>query len=114
MQTVNVTYLEEVCGGSKEVIREMVDIFLEQIPEFYSEMKTLLDNKQYYDLGLLAHKAKSSVAIMGMDKLALRLKELELIAKAGDKTVKYNIYVEEFYSETEKAVEELNSYINNM
>jgi HPt (histidine-containing phosphotransfer) domain-containing protein len=113
MNTINVTYLEEVCGGSKEIIREMVDIFLEQVPQFYSEMRNLVDDKKYHDLGLLAHKAKSSIAIMGMDYLARRLKELELIAKAGEKVEIYEEYLIEFKSETGKAVEELNAYLNN-
>lgn len=114
MNTINVTYLEEVCGGSKEIIREMVDIFLGQVPEFYSEMKILLDDKKYHDLGLLAHKAKSSVAIMGMNYLASKLKELEIIAKAGEKVETYEEYLIDFKSETGKAVEELNAYLNNM
>lgn len=114
MNTVNVTYLEEVCGDSKEVIREMVDIFIEQVPEFYSEMQSLYNDSKYHDLGLLAHKAKSSVAIMGMDSLALKLKEFELIAKAGEKTEQYITYIDEFHSETEKAIKELKDYINKM
>lgn len=114
MNTVNVTYLEEVCGDSKELIREMVDIFIEQVPEFYTDMQSLYNNKKYHDLGLLAHKAKSSIAIMGMDKLAVKLKELELIAKAGEKTEQYSAYIDEFYTETEKAIKELENYINNL
>lgn len=114
MNTINVTYLEEVCGGSKEIIKEMVDIFIEQVPEFYSEMRSLLDDKKYQDLGLLAHKAKSSVAIIGMDYLARKLKELELIAKEGEKVETYEDYLSEFKSETGKAVKELNTYLNNI
>lgn len=114
MNTVNVTYLEEVCGGSKEIIKEMVGIFFDQVPEFYSEMKSLMEDKNYYDLGLLAHKAKSSVAIMGMQALAGRLKELELIAKAGERSSEYGAFIQEFYDETGKAVSELKEYINNL
>ena len=114
MKTVNVTYLEEVCGGSEEVIKEMVDIFLEQVPEFYNEMQGLLREKKYHDLGMLAHKAKSSVAIMGMDHLALRLKELELSAKSEEKVDEYNNYLAEFKTETDKAIAELKVYLNNL
>ena len=39
--------------------------------EIYNEMKSLLAAKNYLHLGLLAHKAKSSVAIMGMKELAI-------------------------------------------
>ena len=112
--TINVTYLEEVCGGSEEIIKEMVSIFLEQIPEFFGEMSNLLRTEKYHDLGLLAHKAKSSVAIMGMDYLAGKLKELELIAKAGENIPSYEDYLKDFKIETDKALEELNTYIKNI
>jgi HPt (histidine-containing phosphotransfer) domain-containing protein len=114
MNTVNVTYLEEVCGGSKEIIREMVDIFIGQVPEFYSEMQSLYNDGKYHELGLMAHKAKSSVAIMGMDSLAGKLKELELLAKAGENTGEYSNYIHEFHIETEKAIRELEEYTNKM
>ena len=39
-------------------------------------MKSLLAEKNYNSLGLLAHKAKSSVAIMGMNDLADMLKNI--------------------------------------
>jgi HPt (histidine-containing phosphotransfer) domain-containing protein len=114
MSTINVKYIEEVCGGSKEIIREMVDIFIEQIPEFYSEMQALYNDKKYHELGLLAHKAKSSVAIMGMESLAGKLKELELEAKAGENTGEYLNYIQAFFDETEKAIRELKEYTNKM
>lgn len=114
MNTIDVKYLEEVCGGSKEIIREMVDIFIEQIPEFYSEMQSLYNDGKYHELGLLAHKAKSSVAIMGMDSLAGKLKELELQAKAGEKTGEYINYIQAFFDETQNALRELEEYTNKM
>ncbi len=114
MNTVNVTYLEEVCGDSKEIIKEMVDIFIEQIPGFCSEMHSLYNDEKYHDLGLLAHKAKSSVAIMGMESLAVQLKEFELIAKSGEKTEQYSTYIDKFCTETDKAIKELKDYINKM
>ncbi len=114
MEIINVDYIEEVCGGSKEIIKEMVDIFRQQIPEFCNEMKSLLDSGQNYNLGLLAHKAKSSVAIMGMQDLADKLKELEHKAKKGEEAESYSEYIEAFKRDTSLALKELDDYIKNI
>ncbi len=63
---INMEYLDSVSGGDTSIINEIVVLFKEQSVEIYDEMKSLLESKNYISLGLLAHKAKSSVAIMGM------------------------------------------------
>ena len=110
---INTEYLDSVSGGDSEMIREIVDLFKEQVVEFHNEMKSLLKKKNYYSLGLLAHKAKSSVAIMGMSELATMLKTLELQAKEGQESEKYQSYVDKFRNDTLEAVKELDDLIIN-
>lgn len=64
---INIEYLDSVSGGDSGIIGEIVIMFREQCIEIHNEMKSLLSVKNYTSLGLLAHKAKSSVAIMGMN-----------------------------------------------
>ena len=111
MHRINVSYIEEVCGKDKEIITEMVNIFREQMPELAGEMWELYRNKDYFNLGLIAHKAKSSVAIMGMEDMAIKLKDLELKAKAGEDEDLYEGYIKEFVSQGKEAVSELDDYL---
>jgi len=111
MIRVNVSYIEEVCGKDRDIIAEMVKIFCEQVPEIIHDLKTNYESGNYYELGLVAHKAKSSVAIMGMDELAVKLKELELKAKAGEERDQYEGYIEDYISQTSEAISELNEYL---
>ncbi len=111
---INVDYIEEVCDNASELIREMAEIFRDQVDEFGTELKELHDNKKYYELGLLAHKAKSSIAIMGMDDMAHKLKELELNAKEGIKPETYPALIEEFSRQTEEAMKELDIYLESL
>ena len=113
-KTIDISYIEEVCGGSSELISEMIDIFREQVCEFNNEMKQLYEAKKYYDLGLLAHKAKSSIAIMGMNDLAGKLKELELNAKEGIKIDTYSDYISDFKNQTGEALKELDTYLETL
>ena len=114
MRRVNVTYIEEVCGGEKEIIIEMINIFIEQVPELASEMESLYNEGKFFDLGLIAHKAKSSVAIMGMEELAGILKDLEMKAKGEVEKDLYKGYISEFRSQTIEAIEELRLYIKEL
>ncbi|MCD4769741.1 MAG: Hpt domain-containing protein [Bacteroidales bacterium] len=114
MEIINVSYLEEVCGGSREIVSEMIGIFKDQVTEFYNEMSKLLEEKEYYDLGLLAHKAKSSIAIMGMEDLAMKLKDLEQKAKTGEDTDSYPGYIYDFKAQTKIAISELDIYLNSI
>ncbi len=88
-------------------------MFRDQVAEFNSEMNKLFTEKNFYALGLLAHKAKSSVAIMGMDSLANLLKTFELQAKEGKRTDLYQSYITRFENDTRSALTELNTLIEN-
>jgi HPt (histidine-containing phosphotransfer) domain-containing protein len=97
---INTEYLDSVSGGDHETFYEITSKFREQVAEF--------------NLGLLAHKAKSSVAIMGMSELAVMLKTFELQAKEGKETEKYESYISRFRNETEEALKELDDLISKM
>jgi HPt (histidine-containing phosphotransfer) domain-containing protein len=111
---INTEYLDSVSGGDDATFLEIVAIFREQVAEFHNEMKALLSRKEYYNLGLLAHKAKSSIAIMGINDLAVMLKTFELQAKEGKETEKYESYISRFAKDTEEALKELDDLISKM
>jgi HPt (histidine-containing phosphotransfer) domain-containing protein len=108
---INMEYLDSVSGGDPGIINDIVSMFRDQAVEIHTEMKDLLAAKNYKMLGLLAHKAKSSVAIMGMAELADMLKKFELQAKEEKEPHMYEGYVERFKTETDKAIIELDDVI---
>ncbi len=110
LEYVNLEYIETMSAGDEAIVKELVEVFIDQVPEFITEMKDLYEKKDWTNLGMLAHKAKSSIAIMGMDDLAAMLKEFELDAKSAKSPEKYAGYIERFIDETTHAVEELKAY----
>ncbi len=79
---IDLSYLNSIADGNKEIINELIDIFIEQVPEFTQGLDEYYKNKQWLELGGLAHKAKSSVIAMGMEEMGnVDLKNLELLAK---------------------------------
>lgn len=111
---IDLTYLKNMSAGNKELVMEMIGIFKDQVAEFAVEMDQLLANKEYELLGRLAHKAKSSISIMGLTDLATELKSFEILAKAGEKTDTFPSFVEMFKKETNLAVTELDEVANNI
>lgn len=108
---INPEYLQSVSGGDMSIISEIVDIFREQSSEAYGQMLTYLKAGDHHNLGMLAHKVKSSVTIMGMNDLAAMLKTFEMEAKEGRETGSYLSYIERFRKETEIALIELEHLI---
>jgi len=82
---IDLSYLKEMSGDNKDIMHEMVDIFIEQNPEFTLGIATYFENKQWTNLGAIAHKAKSSVRIMGMSALGDCLEKIEHYSKGNQK-----------------------------
>ena len=103
----DLNYLKTMSGGDPGFIREMIDLFREQIDEYKSIMPELLDKKDYDSLSKIAHKAKSSVAVMGMNEVADLLKELEILASDRKDVDRYESMVSHFLQQSELALTEL-------
>jgi HPt (histidine-containing phosphotransfer) domain-containing protein len=110
----DLTYLKNMSAGNKDLVLEMIGIFKNQVLEFTTDMENLLNKKEYEKLGKLAHKAKSSISIMGLNELASELKTFENLAKAGVDIEKYPIFINKFKEETNEAISELNEVSNNI
>ena len=109
---INTDYLDSVSGGDPDIICEIVGLFREQAVEITAEMKSLYVSGNYKLLGLLAHKAKSSVSIMGMNDLAALLKTFELQAREEKEAHLYESYITRFENDTLAAIEELDDLLS--
>ena len=110
----DLTYLRNMSAGNKELVIEMIDIFKEQVAEFCTGMDNYMKSNEYESLGRLAHKAKSSISIMGLNELADELKKFETLAKAGKEVDKYPIFIKKFKDETYEAMQELEEVAKNI
>lgn len=93
--------------GNPELIQELIDIFTSQAEEYKQEMQDLFGKKDWQALSRLAHKAKSSVAIMGMNELSEMLKDFEIIVRDQKNVDKFPDYIERFTREINEACKEL-------
>jgi HPt (histidine-containing phosphotransfer) domain-containing protein len=113
LENADLTYLHSMADGDDKLIMEMIDIFVEQAREMWVQMQESLDKKDFVTLGRLAHKAKSSLAIMGMETTAQRLKELEVYCGDNKHTELYQDIINIFKAECQLAIVELLAYKND-
>lgn len=68
---VDLNYLHDVAGNDAEFIAEMVQTFLRKNVEYIEEMEGFFTTKNWEELGNIAHKAKSSYAMLGIYALQI-------------------------------------------
>jgi HPt (histidine-containing phosphotransfer) domain-containing protein len=107
-------YLREITGGESEIMKEFIQMFFDQIPEFRDGMTEYLAQGKWKELGELAHKAKSSVMTFGMNDLGHLLKELQLKTQKEEDIDSYPDYVFEFMSALKQAEAELKIELNEL
>lgn len=112
-QFIDMTYLEEMSGGKKELIVEMISIFKKQVPDFIDTMRVYVKEENWKALGKISHKAKASAAIMGMNQLAADLKAFELMTNTRENTSQYDKYISHFDNRFQGAIRELDIYLLN-
>ena len=84
LQNANLDYVEEISGGDNEFKKELIQIFIKQIPEFIENMNKYLTGNNLPDLAKEAHTAKSSVLIFKMEETGKILKKIQLSAESNE------------------------------
>lgn len=108
---VNLDVLKEISEGSNDLMRDLIFLFISQIPVFSEQLDYYYKNEDFTSLGKLAHKIKSSVSMMGISELSSDMKKLEQLAQARKDTQKYPEYIERFKRISTEAVSELNDIL---
>ena len=108
---INMDYLNEMSDGSDDLVQDLIEMFVKQVPVFSEQLDNLYQSGDYILLGKLAHKIKSSVAMMGIKELTADMKTLEIIAKEGKETEKYPVFISRFKTISSEAIIELNDIL---
>ena len=82
---IDLSYLEDITGGDKEMMLEMLSLFLEDIPAQVELIKTAVEEKNMKAVGTESHKLKPALQYVGFNEMYELVKELEIIGKSGDK-----------------------------
>jgi len=73
----DLTYLTKLSNGDKAFIREMLALFIEQVPDMMARMTKYLELKDWNSLSHVAHKMKPSVMFVGLKEIEADVKKVE-------------------------------------
>ncbi len=77
-QVVDLSFLHDMVGGDMEVMREMLDIFMEDTPIYLKTIEEHLAKEDWDPIAKTCHTLKSSIGFMGRNDLVEFAQELQL------------------------------------
>jgi signal transduction histidine kinase/DNA-binding response OmpR family regulator len=81
---LDLSYLRSILGNDQAMITEVIDSFKVETPHILSKMKEAVTSRDSDKIGKMAHKAKASFKMFGMEKAVSALVKLESDAKLDD------------------------------
>jgi HPt (histidine-containing phosphotransfer) domain-containing protein len=113
LHSVNLDYLDDISGGDRNFKKELIVIFLKQIPDFVRNLHRFLLDDEIENLAKEAHTAKSSVLIFMMEETGKNLKKIQLLAENNQKEEIFPLILD-VQNDLEKASKELNIHLNEL
>ncbi|MBA3673652.1 MAG: Hpt domain-containing protein [Chitinophagaceae bacterium] len=115
--TISLDYLSASVSGHKEILLELFDIFIKQIPENIASLNDAIINADYPAIKQISHKLKSTVSVMGISTLKPILDQMEFLATADHENLRLDSIKKLFEQVKEictKAIEEIQFEKNRM
>lgn len=81
--TINLSYLNELSNGNIQFEKEMISLFLHQVPKEILTLRRAFDEHEHGRIAEIAHKMKSSLDIFDRSDLSLSLQNIIDESKSG-------------------------------
>jgi len=104
---IDLSYLKTTTGNDEAIIKELVDLFVFQLPDLKKEILDSFEAKNWHALMEAAHKAKNSFEIMGVKKQAEELKRIEILAKENKDHIDLELLIENFVDTCQLVTDEI-------
>lgn len=114
LEWVNLEYLHNIAGGNDDLIKELIGIFLETVPDTLDRMQTLSENEDWAEVKNQAHKVKANFKYLGMLGLFEIADELERIASTTKEKNKIGGMIQTLSETTAHASIELKEVLKGM
>lgn len=78
---IDLTYLRDVSSGSNEFMIEMIDLFLDQTPDYFNQLDKYIKEENWAKVAEISHKIKPTLAFMGADAAKDSMADIETNAR---------------------------------
>ncbi len=106
-QLTDIEYLREVCHNDSVFMKEMIEVFVNTMPDILEEMERSIEDSEWNKLSKAAHKSKPSFTFMGLKDTTNLAKKIEEMGREGTEVDKIPLVFKEFSDQTQKAIAEL-------
>ena len=79
----NLDYLQQVFQGNDAMVYRILDSFEAQVPGYLDEMESRWRNGDWQNIHPIAHKARSSISMLGMKPLLEDVLHIERTSRSG-------------------------------
>ena len=109
MNKLDLSYLNEISGGNISFVKEMLELFINTTSIEVNEFDNNLAHGNFEAIGLLAHKMKAPIQMIGVSDLLEKIRSLEINCKNGTNLDK----IPNLINEVKLAINELSSDIKS-
>ena len=78
--------LEELSGGSKDFVIEIISVFISEVPLQVEDLKKAFTFDNMQDIASNAHKLKPSIDLLGINTITQDIRSIETIARNRENT----------------------------
>ncbi len=101
---IDLSYLEDITGGDRAVILEMLDLFIRDIPIQIQKIHNHYQSSEMIEMGKEAHKVKPTLQYIGLSNMFEDIKAIEQIVKTGENKASLEEIISRLQSATEECV----------
>ena len=80
-QQINLSYLETMTGGDADMMHQMLDMLLDEIPAEMSKIKQSVAESDWQEVFQISHKLKTTLAFIGNEEMSAQVKTIEYCSR---------------------------------
>jgi HPt (histidine-containing phosphotransfer) domain-containing protein len=103
----NLDMVKEMAGGSQEFVNQLIQLFLDSVPESMELINTHYNNGDFEAMGKEAHKLKSTIRTIEVPSMVNQVMAIERIGKTGENLASLPGLLQEFNEVMPKVVDQM-------
>lgn len=110
MSNTNITdleYIRESAFGKDEFVKDMINLFLQEVPESIAQVKKSVEKEDWQALQKEIHKLRPNLTAFGIKKLDARLEGVQRAGADNQRHPDLENILSELYETVDTAVDEL-------
>jgi len=110
----NMDYLQDLAGGNTQLIKEIIQLFVQQTPPDMALLVSHIDQEDWEQAYKQAHHIKPTLAYVGANGMRSELQEIETLAKNQQELNSIPARLEALNQKLEILYEELKAYLQTL